>query len=150
MSVGDVIAAFQARHAALGFRAPANQPDTAEGLGTIVVVDPMNATTTWQAHAGDLTIERRIYRVRLLQEKVGFGTGVYEARARAVASLDALLASYRGDPRVTATAAIQIEASDGLRDTGVLPHPGKDNAVRYGEALYVGAEFDLMIEERYE
>ena len=151
MSITTTISALQARHAALNLRAPTNPPDVVEGaLCPLVVVDAMNALTQWQAYEGDLAIERRLYKVRLLTELVGYNTGVYEARGRAGGQLDTLLASYRADPRISATVTILIEAADGLRDTGVLPHPGKDNAVRYGDRQFVGAELELMIEERYE
>jgi len=152
MSISATIAALQLRHAAISgvATAPAETPATLPDANCpCILVDPMEATTRWDAHRGSnrRAVVRR-YRVRGLVLRAGLGTGVSQARTTAATLLDAVLAGYVAAPDLSSTTEILITEAEGVRDSGVRPHPGQANVIVHGDEGWVGFEVDLLIEER--
>lgn len=151
MSIATVTAALQARHLAVaGVRtAPVHSPDSVPGANLpCVLVDALPGETRWRSHAGNVYATRRTYRVRGLIKEAGTGTGIFEAREQAATILDAVLTALVAAPELTSAAAIVVDEPGALRDSGVLPHPGSDNAVVHGASAFVGFTLDVVIDER--
>lgn len=151
MSITDVLTALQIRHAALAgvLWAPPFAPDTLPSAHCpCVLVDALEGTTQWRAHAGNVSVEERTYLVRLLVSPIGLGTPE-QNRATTAAILGALIASYRSDVTVGTTAAIVIDRAGAVKDTGPRPY-GNQAAVQAFDQLFYGAEIRLLIEERYD
>lgn len=152
MTIAATIAALQTRHAALSgvATAPARTPDTVPAANCpAVLVDADAAETRWAAHGGNVYATRRTYVVRILAQPAGLGASVGQGRALAATVLDACLASYVADPVLASGVEIVIDQPGAVRDSGVLPGAGREDAVRHGADLFVGAEIRLLIEERY-
>lgn len=150
MSIAAVLTALQARHALIADvqTAPAYAPDTMPaGNLPCILADALEGATQWRAHAGNVAVEERTYLVRVLVAPLGLGTPEQQ-RARTVALLDALLASYRAEPAVGSSATVQIDKPGGVRDSGPRPF-GPNGPVAFGAESYYGAEIRLVIEERY-
>src|SRR5262245_16212283 len=109
MSIADIIAAFQARHAAIDAvkRAPTQYPSSLNAADLpCVITDPLRGKTDWESHGGDLALEVRTYRVRCFCLSSGLGVGIDQGKQQAIAVLDAVLEGYRTEPSLTPTAAI--------------------------------------------
>lgn len=150
MSIEAVTAALQTRHRALTgvTYAPDDLPgDLATDELPAIIVDPLSATTRLMGHGEAHYTERRQYRVKLCAAAIDLNGSYVTGTARTLARtiLDRMLADYRSNLDVTATAEI-VEMSD----TGVLPYPVTENAVVHRGQTYTGAYVTLTIEERYE
>ena len=147
MSITAIIAAFQARHAAISgvVTAPTSYPsalNTAEL--PLMLTDALKGKTEWETHGGDLALETRPYRVRCFCLPSGLGVGLDQGKQQAISVLDAVLASYRTAPALTSTAAIRIEA--GIEDSGPRP----DMQYTDPDTHYWGFELLVSVEERWE
>ena len=147
MSITANIAAFQNRHSSISgiASAPATYPT---GLNTadlpLILTDAGKGKTESESHGGDLDIETRTYRVRCFCLPQGLGVGFDQGKQQAITVLDGVLANYRGDPNLTSTAAIRIEA--GVEDSG----PRANMQYTDPDALYWGFELQVSVEERWE
>lgn len=147
MSIAAIIAAFQTRHAAISgvTSAPTAYPT---GINTtdlpLMLTDAAKGRTEQETHGDDLDIETRAYRVRCFCLPSGLGVGLDQGKQKAIALLDAVLASYRGTATLTSTAAIKKE--DGIEDSGVRG----DMQYTGPETQYYGFELLVSVEERWE
>jgi len=151
MSISGVLTALQVRHAALADVnwAPEFAPDTLpSGNCPCILVDALEGTTQWKAHAGNVSVCERTYMVRLLTSPTGLGTPE-QNRALTVSILDDLLESYRTTASVGTSATIAIERAGAVKDSGPRPYGNQGPIQAFGESFY-GAEIRLLIEERYD
>lgn len=147
MTIAAIIAAMQTRHRAISGvqSAPAAYP-TGLNAGDLplMLTDASRGKTEWETHGGGLTLEIRAYRVRCFCLPTGLGQGIEQGKQQAITVLDAVLASYRSSPTLTATAAIRIEV--GIEDTGII------GTMQYTDpdTRYWGFELAVSVEERWE
>lgn len=147
MSIGSILAAFQARHGSISgiTSAPTTYPTGLNATDLpLILTDAGKGRTESETHGGDLDIETRTYRVRCFCLPQGLGVGFDQGKQQAITVLDGVLASYRGDPSLTSTAAIRVEA--GVEDTGVRA----DMQYTDPDTRYYGFELSVSVEERWE
>lgn len=147
MTIATNIAALQARHALISgvTSAPAAYPT---GLNSaelpLILTDAVKGKTDWESHGGSLALEIRSYRVRCFCLPGGQGVGFDQGKQQAITILDGVLASYRGTPALTSTAAIRIE--EGVEDSGILSRMLYTDP----DTPYYGFELLISVEERWE
>lgn len=143
MSIATIIAALQARHAAVsGVKtATTTYPPAIEASDCpYVLVDPWRGKTSWDSYGGDLSIAERVYRVRVFYQPAAFNLD--QGKQGAIALLEAMLADYTSNATLTSTAAILLERD--IEDSGVVEN------LPYGENTYIGFTVLLPVEERDE
>lgn len=145
MSIQSIITALQTRHALIAgvVSAPVAYPASFASTDLpLLLTDLTTFTERHESHYEDTPTFEGQFRVRGFCMPTGQGQGIDEGKQKALTILEALLASYRADADLTATAFIHMQASEALR--GAVR-----DGLPYGEMTYYGFEILVPIQERF-